>query len=190
MLARTATATKLTYDDLLGFPEDDGLRHELIGGGHLVTPAPNTKHQQILSELLLALRSHARDHDLGTVLPAPVDVVLSDVDVVQPDLLFLSVDHGERLTEKNLRGAPDLVVEIVSESTRRRDEITKRHLYQQHGVGEYWVVDPVVDTVKVYRLGAETGTYEREAELSLEEQGILSSPLFPGLEIPLAELFG
>jgi Uma2 family endonuclease len=187
MIAQTAT-TKLTYDDLLGFPEDDGLRHELIDGGHLVTPAPHTRHQDILAELLLALRSHARDHGLGKVLPAPVDVVLSDVDVVQPDLLFLMAARSDRLTVKNLRGAPDLVVEIVSESTRRRDEMTKRHLYQQHGVGEYWVVDPVIDTVKVYRLGAE-GVYERVAELSAEDEAVLTSPLFPGLEISLVELF-
>jgi Uma2 family endonuclease len=129
----------------------------------------------------------ARDQHLGEVLPAPVDVVLSSTDVVQPDLIFLSAERRNLFTEDNVQGAPDLVGEILSEATRRKDEVTKRHLYQRFGVAEYWVIDPELETVKVYRRSGEW--LERQVELSLEAKDRLSSPLFPRLEIPLADLF-
>ena len=179
---------ELTYEDYLHFPED-GKRHELIEGDHVVTPAPNIRHQTVHANLFRILSAFVHEGELGRVLSAPTDVVLSDTDVVQPDLLFVSRENRERIGEAHVQGAPDLVVEIVSEATRRRDEITKRHLYERHGVTEYWVVDPVVDRVKVFRAGEE-GRYERVAELSLEEEGVLESRLFPGLEVPLREIFG
>jgi Uma2 family endonuclease len=120
---------------------------------------------------------------------APIDVVLSEVDVVQPDLVFVRADRLDLITETNLRGAPDLTAEIVSESTRGRDELTKRHLYERHGVGEYWIVDPVVERVSVYRLG-EDRRYRRLQELSHEDADTVESSLFPGFELPPSELFG
>lgn len=178
---------KLTYEDFLGFPED-GRRHELIDGEHVVTPSPRTKHQRISMALGTRLHQHVREHGLGQVLAAPMDVVLSDVDVVEPDLIFVSNDRAGIVGEVNLGGAPDLLVEILSESTRRRDEITKRHLYERFGVREYWVVDPVLDSIKVHRPG-DDGTFRRAAELTLEAGDTLTSPLLPGLELPLAEIF-
>ena len=124
---------------------------------------------------------------LGLLLYAPVDVVLSNIDVVEPDLVFISAARLAIVGETHVQGAPDLVVEILSPSTRRRDEITKRHLYEQHGVPEYWVVDPELDAIKVYRLGE--GGYRREAELTLEAGDELTSPAFPGLRVPLGEIF-
>ncbi len=177
---------KLAYQDYLLFPED-GKRHELMDGEHTVTPAPTTKHQKILVNLSRLLSQFAEDQRLGDVLIAPCDVVFSDFDVVRPDLLFVSSARSHVVTEKNIQGAPDLVVEIVSESTRRTDELTKRKLYEKFGVGEYWVVDPVVESVKVYRLAekgyARAGEYERETAASFD------SPAFPGLEILLARIF-
>lgn len=126
------------------------------------------------------------EEGLGLVLPAPVDVVLSEHDVVEPDLVFISRERRDRITEANIQGAPDLVVEVL-ESTRRRDEITKRHLYERHGVREYWLVDPELETVKVWRAG-ERG-FERRAELSLERGDSLTTPVIPGLELPLSRLF-
>jgi Uma2 family endonuclease len=178
---------KLTYEDYLYFPED-GRRHELIDGEHYVTAAPNIKHQTIASNLAGDLRNFVRPRGLGRVWPAPMDVVLSKSDVVQPDVLFVSKGRlylaagGE-----NIQGAPDLVVEVFSPKTRRTDAITKRHLYEKYGVQEYWMVDPELETVEIYRLDG--GIFRREAELSAEQEDVLTTPLLPGLRIPLAEVF-
>jgi Uma2 family endonuclease len=180
------TLRKLTFEDYLGFPED-GRRHELLDGDHVAEPAPNTVHQRISSNLHRVLSTFVHQHHLGWVLTAPCDVVLSDVDVVEPDLLYLSAAHGERFTRANIQGAPDLVVEILSESTRRRDELTKRHLYERHGVPEYWIVDPELETVKVYRLAG--GRYARAAELAAEAGDRLVTPLLDGLSIEVREIF-
>jgi len=108
--------------------------------------------------------------------------------VVQPDLLFLSKDRLHLAAGgANIQGAPDLVVEVLSPGTRRTDAVTKRHLYQKYGVTEYWMVDPELETIQIYRLGP--GGYRREAELAAEREDVLTSPLFPGLEIVLAEIF-
>lgn len=177
---------KLTYEDYLGFPED-GRRHEVLDGDHFVTPSPNTRHQKICSNLHRLLSGFVHERGLGWVLPAPCDVVLSDVDVAIPDLLYLSTCHGERLTKSCIQGPPDLVVEILSESTRRRDEITKKHLYERHGVAEYWIVDPELETLKVYWLSA--GRYERIAELSAEAADRLETEVLPGFDTSVAAIF-
>ena len=120
-------------------------------------------------------------------MTAPTDVVFSDLDVVQPDLLFVSRGHASIITEDNIQGAPDLVVEILSESTRRTDEIIKRKLYEKHGVAEYWIIDPEVATVKVYRLVDQA--YTQAIELTLKAQDRVTSPLFLGWELPLKDSF-
>ena len=114
--------------------------------------------------------------------------MFSDFDVVEPDLLFVSkVRQADVLTSKHVRGAPDLVVEIGSPSTRKRDETIKRRLYERFGVSEYWVIDPELDEIKVYR--STDGRFERVAELSLEHGHALESPLFPGLTLRLSDVF-
>lgn len=182
---------KLTYEDYLRFPED-GKRHELIDGEHYVTAAPNTRHQTVLLNLVGVLLPFVRRSRLGKLMIAPFDVVLSDFDVVEPDLLFLSSARSDLLTQANLQGAPDLAVEVLSPSTRRTDENAKRHLYERRGVAEYWLVDPEAETVKVWRWTGPVpgeGPFERVAELSLESADALASPLFPGLVVPLAAVF-
>jgi len=182
-----ARSLKLTYEDYLYFPED-GKRHELIDGEHYVSPAPNLKHQTAVVNLTSDLRDFVRPRNLGRVWTAPVDVLLSDYDVVQPDLVFLSKDRMDLAADgANIKGAPDLVVEVFSPTTRRTDAITKRNLYQKFGVQEYWLVDPELEIIQVHRLTE--GFYRREAELSTEQRDVLTSPLFPGLEIALAEVF-
>lgn len=138
-----AAPVKFTYEDFLNFP-DDGKRHEIIDGEHYVTPSPNTKHQTVCTALTALLWTYLKQHPVGAVFVAPLDVVLSDVDIVEPDLLYISRDRADVLTRQNVRGAPDLVVEILSPSTRKTDETTKRKRYERFGVGEYWVVDPGV----------------------------------------------
>ena len=182
-----ASGVRLTYDDFVQFP-DDGKRHELIDGEHVVTAAPNTRHQRVVTRLTGLLWSFLQRHRLGEVFVAPFDVVLSDTDVVEPDLLFVSPARAaDTLTDANMRGAPDLIVEVGSPSTRKVDETTKRRLYERYGVGEYWVADPELDENKVYRRAGDR--FERVALLSAEQGDVLTSPLFPGLELPLTDVF-
>ena len=176
---------KLTFEDYLGFP-DDGRRHELLDGQHAVTPAPGRRHQAVSRWLVHHLSAWTVEHG-GEVFAAPFDVLLSDVDVVQPDVLYVSPERASILTDANARDAPDLVIEILSEATRRRDEVTKRHLYARHGVAEYWIVDPVLETVKVYRDPA-VGFAEPQI-LSRESGDALESPLLPGFTLGLERVF-
>ena len=178
---------KLTYDDFALFP-DDGKRHELIDGEHYVTPSPNTKHQRVLGNLHLLIRSWLEDHSIGQVFLAPYDVVFSEFDVVEPDLLYLSNERASQvLTPLHARGVPELVVEIASKGTRKRDETIKRRLYERAGVSEYWVVDPEIDVIRVYR--REGDGFARPIELSREAGDVLVTPLLPGLELPLGRIF-
>jgi Uma2 family endonuclease len=178
---------KLTYDDFVLFP-DDGLRHELIDGEHYVTPSPNDKHQTVLGNLHLLLGNWLRVHPIGKVWLAPFDVVFTRFDVVEPDLLYVSNERRARiLTEANVQGTPELVVEIGSPSTRRRDETVKHQLYERAGVSEYWFIDTKIDAVRVYR--RDGNRLAPPVHFSLDAGDVLASALFPGLELPLAELF-
>ena len=168
-----ASGVRLTYDDFVQFP-DDGGRHELIDGEHVVTPSPNMKHQAVLRNLAGLVWSYLRTHKVGQVFFAPFDVVFSEFDVVEPDLLFVSKERQSQiLTAANVQGAPDLVVEIGSPSTRRRDEIVKRRLYEQFGVAEYWVVDPISGALHVYSNPTD-GAYK---QLPADTSGFVRSPL-------------
>ena len=178
---------KLTYDDFLLFP-DDGKRHELIDGEHYVTPSPNRKHQKISGNLHLLIGVWLEEHPIGQIYYAPFDVIFTMFDVVEPDLLYLSNERAARvLTHANVKGAPELVIEIGSEGTRGRDETIKRRLYERSGVSEYWIVDPEIDVVRVYRRGAHS--FGRPLELSAEAGDTLTTPLLPGLSLPLARIF-
>ncbi len=181
--------TRLTYDDFAHFP-DDGNRHELIDGMHYVTPSPDVRHQAIVVRLVLAIGNHLQAHPhLGRVFVSPLDVVLSNHDIVEPDVLFVASDQTEILTDKNVQGPPALVVEVLSHSTRKRDAQTKRRLFERTGVREYWLVDPELDTVQVLRLSPE-GKLVRVAELSADDNETLTTPLLPGCAIALPDLFG
>jgi Uma2 family endonuclease len=179
------TTTKLTYEDYLHIPED-GRRHEIIDGEHFVNPAPNTKHQQILASLGTALYVFVRERKVGKVFFAPYDTVFSNIDVVQPDILFVSSARLDLINAANLKGAPDLAVEILSEN-RRYDEIIKKKLYERHGVLEYWIADPDLDSVKIYRRSGE-GFAPAEI-LSVETGGTLTTPLLPGFSVPIEDVF-
>lgn len=182
-----ASAPKLTYEDFLLFP-DDGRRHELIDGEHFVTPSPNTRHQQVSMRLTRVFILPLENHPVGQLFAAPFDVVLSDVDVVEPDLLFIPKEQEDLLTNRHVSGAPALVIEILSPVTRKTDERTKRRLYERGGVREYWVVDPELEVIKIYHR-ADDGTFPRVAELTREDHATLTTPLLPGLAVPLDELF-
>jgi Uma2 family endonuclease len=177
---------KLTYDDFVLFP-DDGKRHELIDGEHYVTPSPNMRHQQISMNLTLMIGGWLEAHPEGRLFYAPFDVVFSKFDVVEPDVLYVSNERSNILTAPNVQGAPDLVIEIGSPSTRQRDETIKRRLYERSDVIEYWIVDPDIEVVRVYRRNGDS--FARPTELSREAGDALTTSLLPGLELPLARIF-
>lgn len=179
------SATKILADDFLLIPED-GRRHELIDGNHYLHASPDTKHQRISMRLIFTIGTYLREHPVGQLYFALLDVVLSDYDVVEPDLMYICNDRRKIITDKNIQGAPDLIIEIVSDSTRCYDEAIKHALYERAGVSESWLVDSLRDTVRVFRRNA-AGRYEIAANLSRNET--LTSPLFPMLEIQLDEIF-
>jgi len=182
-----SSGVKLTCDDFVLFP-DDGKRHELIDGEHYVTPSPNRKHQQVSLHLVLLIGVWLEDHPVGQILHAPFDVVLSRFDVVEPDLLYMSTERAaDVLTAANVQGAPELVIEIGSPGTRKRDETIKRALYERAGVQEYWIVDPDIDVVRIYTRAGDR--FARPVELSRENGDVFTTPLLPGLELPLARVF-
>ena len=176
----------LTYDDYCLIP-NDGKRYEVIHGELFMSPSPVFRHQRISFNLNKQVGVFIEESDLGYMLFAPMDVLLSEHNVVQPDLLFISNDRASIITEKNIQGAPDLLIEILSEGNRRHDEVVKRKLYESHGVQEYWVIDPVLETVKVYQL--EEARYAKAIELSVEQGDVLTSPLLPGFECALVDVF-
>jgi Uma2 family endonuclease len=183
----TNPGVKLTYDDFVLFP-DDGKRHELIDGEHYVTPSPNLKHQKISGNLHLLIASWLEHNAIGQIFYAPFDVVFSRFDVVEPDLLYMSNERAaEVLTTANVQGAPELVIEIGSPGTRRRDETIKRQLYERSGVSEYWFVDPEIDVIRVYRRDAKA--FDRPNELRADADDTLTTPVLPGLFLPLSRVF-
>jgi len=186
MAVRDTVRRKLTYEDYVLFPED-GQRHEILDGEHYVVPAPTFDHQGILGNLFAPLALFVRQHRLGFVRFAPVDVLLSQHDIVQPDLLFISNQRAGIVRGANVQGAPDLVGEVLSDSTRLRDETMKRYLYDRFGVLEYWLVDPQPRTVKVFRRSG-AGFLPPE-EFSAVAGARLTTPLLPGFEIPVREIF-
>jgi len=175
--------TRLNYDDYCLLPSN-GKRYEIIDGELFVTPSPLWRHQDVLTNILLPLGDFVKKHDLGKVIPAPMDVVFSSNDVVQPDILYISKARASVVTEKNVQGAPDLVVEVLSDSTAKTDRTTKLKLYARYGVGEYWVIDPALISAEIYRLVP--GGYELAAQLDATQT--LTSPLFPGFTLPLSKL--
>jgi len=180
--------TRLTYDDFLLFP-DDGLRHEIIDGEHYVTPSPIPRHQVLLGRLHFEIEYHLRQHPgIGRVFLSPLDVVFTKWDVVEPDLLFIARSQTDIISDKNIQGAPALVVEILSPGTRRTDEQIKLRLFERGGVGEYWILDPDRDLVKVFSRQPD-GSFPLTAELARERSDVLKTPLIPDLAISVFELF-
>ena len=180
--------TRLTYQDLLLFP-DDGLRHEIINGEHFVTPSPNLRHQELVLRLAVSLSNYLEERpDDGRVFIAPFDVVFSFHDIVEPDVIFVAPDQLDILTAKNIQGTPAMVVEILSPSTRKRDQQIKRTLYDRVGVREYWLVDPEMNAISIYRRQTD-GSLPVIASLFAAGHDTLSTPLLPGWSVELPRLF-
>lgn len=188
MPATARSSPRLTYADFLQFP-DDGKRHEIIDGVHYVTPSPNLGHQELVGRLYLAIGTFlsTRRH-LGRVFLSPLDVVMSNYDVVEPDLLFVAGDQQGILTEANVQGPPALVIEVLSPGTRKRDEGIKRRLFDEKGVREYWMVDPRAQRVQVFRR-APDGSFPKVDELAAADRAEIRTPLLPGFTLRVDGLF-
>jgi Uma2 family endonuclease len=161
-------------------------QYQLLNGRSIVNPAPTTRHQRIVLNLARRLDSFVESAELGKLWVAPCDVVLTNYDVVQPDLFFVSSERAHIVAERNVQGAPDLVVEILSATTADVDRGYKQHLYALHGVIEYWLVDPDAGRVEVLALG--DAGYETIGVYRAGET--VTSRLLTDLRIPIDDVFG
>ena len=177
------TTRKLTYQDYAKTPDDE--RYELLDGELVFMPSPKEIHQRLLLKLGLLLYAFVMENSSGSVYVAPFDVVLSDTNTLQPDILFISNERSHIITEANVQGAPDLAIEIISPSDPNRDRVRKREIYQRHGVAEYWLVDP--DARNVTALTLRDGAYLTAGIYG--ESDTLTSPTLRGFTLDLAELF-
>lgn len=176
---------RLTWDLVRDALPDDGKRRELIDGALHVTPAPTTRHQRIVGRIFNALYELER-RGLGMALVAPLDVVLDPENAFQPDVVFVRQENVARIVrDEGVIGAPDLVVEVLSPTTRRRDVLTKVPTYARLGVPACWIVDPDVDRIELLR--ARGGVFAVEATLT--PPGRLAPADLPGLDLDLVELF-
>lgn len=175
------TSVKLTYDDYVNLP-NDGKRYEVIDGELYMNPAPNMQHQRVVGKLYRILAEFVEKHRLGEVFIAPCDVVLSEIDVVEPDLLFVSAARKAMVTRLNVQGAPDLVIEVLSQGTRNYDETIKKKRYERFGVSEYWIIDVEAESVRVLRVGR-----KRFQEVLVGAD--VTTPLLPGFSLAVADVF-
>ncbi len=175
----------LTYDDYLTFPDNDGIRKEIIEGELFMSPAPSIKHQLILKRLSQLIDQYVQKNGLGEVLLAPCDVIFSNINVMQPDILFISRQNYEIITALNIQGTPDLLIEILSPSTIENDRIFKKLVYEKFGVKEYWLVDPEQETIEGWTL--KQGRFQLFQKAQKTE--IFASKLIQGLELDLAPIF-
>ena len=183
MITPVAPTKKYTYTDYLKTSDDQ--RYELIEGELLMTPSPVIYHQWVSKNIGYELERFVRAKEIGKVFYAPCDVHLDNENVFQPDILFISKENEKIIGTKNIQGAPDLVVEILSETTAYRDLIQKKKLYARFGVREYWIVDPGEKRVEIYSLS------EGQFALSqnFEQHDSLDSPLLAQLKINLSSVF-
>jgi Uma2 family endonuclease len=172
-----------TYEDYVGLP-DDGNRHEILEGEHNVTPAPSPSHQVVVVRLLHYFQLQVSS---GFVYTAPIDVLLTPSTVVQPDVCYLGEEKLSLVTRRGIEGAPDIVVEVLSPSSARVDEGAKRRIYAKYGVGEYWLVDTERGAVRVFAWSEAGSVWAAERLLTARDR--LTSPLAPGLDVAVAELF-
>lgn len=174
---------RYTYEDYAQLPE--GAPYELIRGELVMSPSPSAEHQRILRRLSWSIQQYLDESEKGEMFFAPMDVYFSEHDIPQPDLIFIANDRLDIIGEQKIESAPDLIVEILSPSTAYRDLTTKKRLYEQHGVKEYWTVDPEQRTVEIFE-NAKNGFIQHARVV---EEGTATSKLLDGFSIDLDDLF-
>ena len=180
----TASGVRYTVRDYMAMP-DDGLRYELIDGELLLMPTPTTNHQRVAFRLAFLLEWFMSTNPIGEVFIAPLDVVLSEEVVLQPDIMFISTERSHIIGNRNVQGAPDLVIEVLSPSTERRDREQKSDKYFTFGVREYWIVDLAVQTIEVLIGGSES--FELSGKYG--PGSTFESATFAGLQIDVGSVF-
>ena len=176
---------KYTYEDYCKLP-DDGNRYEVIDGVLYMAPAPHPRHQRSLLNLTaLFIPFVTGEGALGELFFAPIDVIFASEDIFQPDLIFISRERLHIITDRGLEAPPDLAVEVLSPSTRSRDLNLKRRRYAHFGVPEYWPVDPQTRTIRALELV--NGEYLERGTFGIGDE--LTTPLVPGLVIPVSRVF-
>ena len=173
-----------TYDELAAEMPETNQPHELWDGELIMAPAPFFDHQKTVLRFYRKLDDWVSSGNLGEVITSPIDMVLSPHRVVQPDVAFIAKDRLA-IIQRGIMGPADLVAEVVSLGGRSRDRIEKRDLYEQHGVTEYWIIDPEPETVEV--LALVNGRYELVKRSHPGETA--ASRLLAGFEVPVAYLF-
>jgi len=173
-----------TYHDYLNLPED-GKRYEVINGELVMVEAPNTIHQNIIIKIIYEIEDFLRQQKIGKIFCSPTDIKFNDTNVVQPDILFISKERLNIITENNINGAPNLIMEILSPGTAYYDLIGKKELYEQFGVKEYWIVDPRKQRVDVYQ----NVKQQFELDQRIELEGIVTSVVIKGFEINYENIF-
>lgn len=165
-------------------PSGDGLRREILDGELIVTPSPTVRHQRVALRIWSQLDRFLAGHDGGEVFAAPLDVLMSDGTVVQPDVFVVTADQSSIVGERNVQGVPALIIEVLSHP--RTDRVEKRDVYARHGVAEYWIADPDTDRIEVWRRRADAGDDE---PLIIERPESLATDLLPGFALDLTLVF-
>ncbi len=175
----------LTFGDYKTFPDNDGIRKEIIEGELFMTPAPSTKHQRILGKLFILLSNFVEENNLGEIFLAPYDIVFSDINIMQPDIIFITKVNFKIITELNVQGTPDLLIEILSPSTKVNDRLFKKQVYEKFGVKEYWIVDPEKESVEIWELK------NKKFQLALKagKKQMIKSQVLSELTIELTKIF-
>jgi Uma2 family endonuclease len=182
---RQTVRRKATIEEFWALPESV-LPTEYINGEIIMAPTPTVPHQTVLRDIFRAVDEFVRRNALGSVLFAPMDVVLPTGEVVQPDIFFLTPEEWERdRSAKRINGAPSFAVEILSPGSVKHDAITKRNLYERNGVREYWIVDPEAKTIAQLILRE-----EHYALSELSENDLIRSDVLNGFEMTVGDLLG
>ena len=181
-------AKSITYEEFSKkeFPEDDPYIYELINGELMRKNAPSGEHQYAQSKLFYKMMHHVSENNLGTVFATPTAVLLTEYSAPQPDLVFLSQEKMDLFDPYwGIKGAPDIMVEIVSPTSYKRDHLLKKELYAEHGIPEYWIVDPSYHAVEVFVL--KEGRYERHA-FGIDGETV-GSHILQGFELEVSSIF-
>ncbi len=184
MVQSAASTVRFTYEDYCNLP-DDGNQYEIIEGEIYMAPAPIPNHQRISRRILSSLDRFIEKHDMGEMFFSPIDIVFSNINVVQPDLIYISREKTHIIGSKFIEASPDLVIEILSPGTENKDRNHKQKLYGKFNVPEYWIVSPQGRTIEQYSL--------QEGKMTLRNvftiQDVLTTKLLPGFELPVARVF-
>lgn len=185
----TVLTKKMTYAEFraLEFDDTDNFQYELLNGELVQKSSPSVQHQRISMRLIAAILKHLDQNPIGEIFHAPLDIVLDDYNAPQPDIIFIRNENIGIIDEQEqiVRGTPDILVEILSPGSIKRDRIEKKELYEQSGVSEFWIVDPNNQSIEVYQL--QEGRYQNFAFAA--EEGTLKSAVLEGLEIEIHGVF-